>query len=74
MVKLIVLIFGESGVGKEVFVKVIYEVSEVVKVFFILINCGVILEVLFESELFGYECGVFFGVNSKGKKGKIEFV
>ncbi|MBT2645158.1 sigma 54-interacting transcriptional regulator [Bacillus sp. ISL-34] len=71
-VKSTVLILGESGVGKEVFAKVIHEASEEPHAPFISINCGAIPESLFESELFGYERGAFSGANPKGKKGKIE--
>jgi PAS domain S-box-containing protein len=71
-VKSTVLIFGESGVGKEVFAKAVHKASEDPKAPFISINCGAIPASLFESELFGYERGAFSGADQRGKKGKIE--
>lgn len=56
-----VMLFGESGVGKEVVVVVIYCVLES-EGFYIVINCGVFLKELIGSEFFGYEKGVFIGV------------
>lgn len=57
-----VLIFGELGMGKEVVVCNIYYYLGCCNGFFVFINCGVILVELLESELFGYEKGVFIGV------------
>lgn len=68
-----VLLLGESGVGKEVFSRVIHNTSS--RYFtgsFIQINCGAIPENLLESELFGYEPGSFTGANLKGKPGIFE--
>lgn len=61
-IDLSVLIMGESGVGKEVFLRVIYDNSLCKYEGFIVINCGVILEGMINLELFGYEKGVFMGV------------
>ncbi|MEW9673401.1 sigma-54 interaction domain-containing protein [Ammoniphilus sp. 3BR4] len=66
------LIYGESGVGKELFAKAIHNLREKPGSPFIEINCGAIPPTLFESELFGYEKGAFSGADQKGKKGKIE--
>lgn len=71
---LIVFIIGESGMGKELFVRVIYNYSNRVDNFFIVVNCVVILDNLLESELFGYEEGVFIGVKKGGKFGMFEVV
>lgn len=60
---LLVLLFGELGIGKELFVCVLYEVSDCVMGLFVVVDCFGIVEMLFESELFGYEKGVFMGVN-----------
>lgn len=57
-----VLICGEFGVGKEVFVNYIYQYLVRVYVFFVKVNCVVFLEQFFESEFFGFEQGVFIGV------------
>lgn len=56
-----VMLMGESGVGKEVVVQVIYNVIECDGLF-VVINCGVFLKELIGSEFFGYEKGVFIGV------------
>ncbi|MGK7376354.1 sigma-54 interaction domain-containing protein [Planococcus sp. 1R117A] len=67
-----VLIYGESGVGKELFAKAIHNLRESEKAPFVAINCGAIPTGLFESEIFGYEKGAFSGADQKGKKGKVE--
>lgn len=67
-----VLIYGESGVGKELFAKAIHNLREKPNAPFIAINCGAIPAGLFESEIFGYEKGAFSGADQKGKKGKAE--
>ena len=67
-----VLIYGESGVGKELFAKAIHNLREADDAPFIAINCGAIPNGLFESEIFGYEKGAFSGADQKGKKGKVE--
>ena len=67
-----VLIYGESGVGKELFAKAIHNLRESENAPFVAINCGAIPSGLFESEIFGYEKGAFSGANQKGKKGKVE--
>lgn len=56
------MISGESGIGKELIVRAIYYNSRRVKGSFIKVNCAALSESLFESELFGYEKGVFIGV------------
>ncbi|UOF92352.1 sigma 54-interacting transcriptional regulator [Fodinisporobacter ferrooxydans] len=67
-----VLIYGESGVGKEVFAKSIHNASNREGQPFIAINMASIPENLFESELFGYEDGSFTGAKKGGKKGIFE--
>ena len=67
-----VLIYGESGVGKELFAKAIHNLREKPNAPFVAINCGAIPSGLFESEIFGYEKGAFSGADQKGKKGKVE--
>lgn len=54
-----VLIFGESGVGKEVFSQVIHNLSSRRHNPFIAVNCGAIPEGTIDSELFGHEKGSF---------------
>ncbi|MDW7650004.1 MAG: sigma 54-interacting transcriptional regulator [Bacillota bacterium] len=60
-----VLISGESGVGKEVISKFIYNNSQRRNGPMISINCGAIPENLLESELFGHEKGAFTGAVEK---------
>ncbi|MGE7878184.1 sigma-54 interaction domain-containing protein [Peribacillus muralis] len=68
-----VLILGETGVGKDVLARNIYNRSiRSKKGDFIKINCGAIPADLLESELFGYEGGAFTGANQKGKPGMFE--
>lgn len=66
-----VLIFGESGVGKELVAKQIHILSDRADKPFISINCAAIPDNLFESELFGYKKAAFTGAE-KDKKGRIE--
>lgn len=64
---LTVLIQGESGVGKEVFSKIIHQLSSRKHNTFIAINCGAIPEGTINSELFGHEKGAFTGATSERK-------
>jgi DNA-binding NtrC family response regulator len=68
-----VLITGESGVGKEVFSKIIHGLSIRKHNQFIAINCGAIPEGTINSELFGHEKGAFTGATSD-RKGYFETV
>ncbi|WP_055135385.1 sigma-54-dependent Fis family transcriptional regulator, partial [Pseudomonas corrugata] len=65
------LIHGETGVGKEVFVKALHQASSRCQQPFIAVNCAAIPAELVESELFGYEKGAFTGANQKGSIGLI---
>ncbi|MEW7854334.1 sigma-54-dependent Fis family transcriptional regulator [Pseudomonas chlororaphis] len=65
------LIHGETGVGKEVFVKALHHASSRSKQAFIAVNCAAIPAELVESELFGYEKGAFTGASQKGSIGLI---
>ena len=58
----LLLITGESGVGKEYIARIIHELDETRSGKpFLAINCGAIPEPLAESELFGHEHGTFTG-------------
>lgn len=70
---LTVLIMGESGVGKEVFSKIIHALSTRKHNEFIAVNCGAIPEGTINSELFGHEKGSFTGAVSD-RKGYFETV
>ncbi len=68
-----VLIEGESGVGKEVFSRIIHELSPRKHNAFIAVNCGAIPEGTINSELFGHEKGAFTGATGE-RKGYFETV
>ncbi|MFK7934311.1 MAG: sigma-54 interaction domain-containing protein [Saprospiraceae bacterium] len=71
--ELSVLIIGESGVGKEVFSKIIHSLSARKHNEFIAINTGAIPEGTINSELFGHEKGAFTG-SAGQRKGYFETV
>lgn len=60
-----VVIFGESGSGKELFAKFIHNESQHKKGPFVAINCSAIPENLLESELFGHAKGSFTGASER---------
>lgn len=70
---LTVLISGESGVGKEVFPKIIHQLSKRKHGQYIAVNCGAIPEGTIDSELFGHEKGSFTGAH-EARKGYFEVV
>jgi PAS domain S-box-containing protein len=68
-----VLIYGETGVGKDRIAEEIHEKSDRTESgIFVKINCGAIPETLLESELFGYDRGAFTGARKEGKSGLFE--
>jgi len=66
-----ILVQGETGAGKEVFVKALHRASSRADHPFIAVNCAAIPAELVESELFGYEKGAFTGASHKGHIGLI---
>lgn len=66
-----ILIYGESGVGKEVFARAIHNSSKRAGKELISVNCGAIPEGILESELFGHKRGAFTGA-FEGRKGYFE--
>lgn len=66
-----VLLTGESGVGKEVFARLIHAISLRKTGPFVAINCAAIPESLLEATLFGHEKGAFTGA-ATAQPGKFE--
>ncbi len=66
-----VLFLGESGVGKEVFARMLHRESARRERPFVAVNCAAIPEQLIESELFGAERGAYTGAHA-GRAGRFE--
>jgi len=69
--KATVMIYGETGTGKELAAQALHNFSSRKDKPFIKVNCAAIPEALLESELFGYEKGAFTGAAAR-KPGKFE--
>jgi two-component system C4-dicarboxylate transport response regulator DctD len=67
-----ILIFGETGTGKELVARSLHEQSARRDKNFVAVNCGAVPENLIESELYGHEKGAFTGAESK-RIGKFEY-
>ena len=67
-----VILYGESGTGKDVMARYIYRNSARRDAPFLPINCAAIPSELMESEFFGYEKGSFTGADKNGKLGILE--
>lgn len=67
-----VIIYGETGTGKELFAQSIHNDSKRSDKPFISVNCASLSGTLIESELFGYEDCAFTGAAKGGKKGLFE--
>ena len=67
-----VIIYGETGTGKELVAQCLHEFSARNGNNFVPLNCGAIPEALIESELFGHEAGAFTSAD-KQRVGKFEY-
>jgi transcriptional regulator with PAS, ATPase and Fis domain len=65
------VVYGETGVGKELVVQNLYQRSNRVGKPFVKVNCAALPDTLLESEMFGYEQGAFTGAERR-KRGKFE--
>jgi len=54
-----VLVLGDSGTGKELVARAVFNASARSKKPFVIVNCGALPDTLLESELFGYKAGAF---------------
>jgi len=66
-----VLLYGETGSGKEVFARLLHAGSPNAGGAMVAINCASLPESLIEAELFGYRAGAFTGAQRSGRRGKI---
>jgi two-component system C4-dicarboxylate transport response regulator DctD len=67
-----ILIWGETGSGKEVVTRALHEEGSRRDKPFVALNCGAIPIEMMESELFGHESGAFTSAN-KQRVGKLEY-
>jgi transcriptional regulator with PAS, ATPase and Fis domain len=65
------VVYGETGVGKELVVQMLFEQSPRFGKPFVKVNCAALPDTLLESEMFGYEPGAFTGAIRK-MRGKFE--
>jgi transcriptional regulator of acetoin/glycerol metabolism len=66
-----VILLGETGTGKELAAEFVHRHSKQASDNFVIVDCTILGEELFESELFGHEKGAFTGATS-AKKGLFE--
>lgn len=67
-----VLVQGETGVGKELFARLIHSYHSDRKTPYVAVNCAAISGELIGGELFGHVAGAFTGALREGKEGKFE--
>ncbi len=59
-----ILVTGDTGTGKELVARALFQMSPARRGNFVPINCSAVVETLFESELFGHVRGAFTGANA----------
>ena len=67
-----VILFGESGSGKDLVARSLHEEGPRRRANFVAVNCAAIPETMFESEFFGHEAGAFTGA-MRTRVGKLEY-
>lgn len=67
-----VLVYGETGTGKELVARCLHQFSDRGKGHFVAINCAALPESLLQSEFFGYAVGAFTGATRR-RTGKFEY-
>ena len=67
-----VMLYGETGTGKEMAAQLVHHHSSRTEAPFLAVNCSALTPSLLEAELFGYEGGSFTGADPKGKIGILE--
>lgn len=72
LAKVTVLVQGETGVGKELFARLIHSHHNTGSPPFVAVNCAAISGDLIGGELFGHVAGAFTGALREGKMGKFE--
>ncbi len=65
------MVNGETGSGKEVFVRRLHRISRRANGPLVAVNCAALPDSLIEAELFGYEDGAFTGARRRGLPGRL---
>src|SRR6267378_5775336 len=66
-----VVIYGATGVGKDLVARCLHDFGRRAKANYVAVNCAAVPETMVESEFFGHEAGAFTSA-SKARVGKIE--
>ena len=66
-----VVLYGETGVGKDLVARCLHDFGRRAKANYVAINCAAVPETMFESEFFGHEAGAFTSA-VKTRPGKLE--
>src|SRR5439155_11136659 len=66
-----VIVYGETGVGKDLVARCLHDFSRRAKANYVAVNCAAVPETMAESEFFGHEAGAFTSA-AKPRTGKLE--